>query len=362
MNTLETLARVRAAVNAIVDDAKAREVRASGAWDYNELPLRYVLDLSPASLTQIRLHTEIFTGEVLNHLLYAVRHEDPEAFAVGRGYAYAVHDLPEMFHLSEPAIPGLHDLGCRYRGRVINAELARYQMYLANFTRAGFFNPPERRGPGAERTVFFQMGPGYGAMEHHLLRLGGGKVVCVIVDLPLMLLFSACYLAINNPGVRMLIHDPADPRPITDAELDAYDVILTPHHRLDLLEPITRIDYAMNAYSLQEMSDAQISAYLDFIAPRLENFLFVEFHERPEHPRLRPALSQRFKLAPSPAFYDDYMKDSSFHDPISGYVHRCYCFGREAAFEAFRDVEIRQFMPDSRLRSIRNGEILPRRW
>lgn len=361
MSIVEELAQVRATVGAIVDDARERGIENGGAWDYVEKLLCYVLDLSPASLTQIRLHTEIFTGEFLNHLAFAIRHADPEKAAVDNGYAYATHGLPEAFHIGEPEIPGLHDLGYRYRGHVVNNEVSRYQMYVANFARAGFFDPPTA-GQQPGRTVFLQIGPGYGAMEHHLLRIAKGRVASIIVDLPLMLLFSSCYLTINNPGLRMLIHDPADPRPITDADLAAYDVIFVPHYRLDLLAPITRIDYAMNNYSLQEMSDQQITAYLDFIQPRLKQFFYVEFHERPEHPRLRLEFPKYFKMANGLEFHDEYMKTSTFHDPISGFIHRCYCFTDEARREAFRDVEIRQFMPDMAQRSIVNERILPRRW
>ena len=69
------------------------------------------------------------------------------------------------------------------------------------------------------------------------------KVAFIVVALPLMLLFTGCYIATNNPDAKIFIYDPDDPSThnITDQTLQEFALILLPNHQLKLLNNIESI-------------------------------------------------------------------------------------------------------------------------
>lgn len=365
----EEITRVRQAIGRILDDEERTETEhrhlVSANWRACRTVLRYLRDLSPENLSRVRLHTELFTGENLNHLVFDTNNQDPAAFARSSGYLFHTADLPDRLRIGEPpfagtipwapedrpAPPGFPH-GCTYEGRILNHDLVRVQGYVGNLARVGLFD-----APAGGRTVFFQMGAGYGAVEHHLLRLAPGRMTCIIVDLPLLLLVSAAYIVQNTPGIRVLIHEPDDPRPITDADVAAHDLILMPHYRLDLLEPVSRIDFAMNALSLQEMTPGAADAYLDFIAARLTGSLMMHFHEWPHRPGIAERLAARFAVYPTPAAYRAHYSRRPGRDGAAHGPHIHFCGRDEAALRPVRDAALRLKLGDGALAVLQDGVI-----
>jgi putative sugar O-methyltransferase len=285
------MSTLKAWVVAIQQEAQARGAVGGPIWQRFTNVASYLWDLSPDSLLRIRLHTEVFTGEFKTDLLGAMARIDGSNFARQSGYTYYTEDIPEEFWLSEPEVAGIGQLGPNFEGRIINGEIARYQGYISNFYLAGMFDT----GPG----VVLEIGAGYGAIGHHLLRLARGRTTYVIVDLPLGLLTVGAYILTNMPDARIAAYDPATPQFWTDESLREYDVVLVPHYRLDTLQGVRRIDWAVNTISMAEMEPETINGYLDFLAARLQNgFFFQNYEWREDGGSLRALLAARLEVVP----------------------------------------------------------------
>jgi hypothetical protein len=125
--------------------------------------------------------------------------------------------------------------------------------------------------------LFFEIGAGYGGLAHQLMRMSETDTAYVIVDLPELLFFSAVFLRLNNPTRRIYIYDPASFSPDQfDQIIASHDFILLPHYLLDRLPGFPTIDLAINMLSMQEMRDAQVRTYCDFLAHRLHGWFYSE--------------------------------------------------------------------------------------
>lgn len=290
--------------------------------------LDYVWGFGPENLAKLRLHTELFTGENLNALVFS-NCADPDATAEGHGYKFAVEDLPKRYWISEPEIPGVGRIGPVYKGHVINQDLCRYQGHIANFWRLGMFDHIEAN----EKTTVLEIGAGYGAIGYHLLRMFPGKVRYIAVDLPLMLLFSGCYNA-ANADVRVGVMDP-----------DA-DVVLVPPQGLADLD--LRFDFAINTLSLTEMTEAQQIAYLDIIRDRLGKWFY--YQNFPNGQRTHELLPERFLLTPRIDFVEKYMRRRrlAFHEV----QYNLICTTEDAIHRDLKRRKMRLLMPDGVRREI----------
>src|SRR4051812_20889662 len=115
----ELLQRVRTDVLRLVE---AKENKSNDSqWEKTLKFLDYILELSPARLKQIRLHTELLTGESLVALWHGT-FADPESAAEGLGYILGTENMPARWQIGEPpaswALCG--KLGVEYQGRIIN--------------------------------------------------------------------------------------------------------------------------------------------------------------------------------------------------------------------------------------------------
>jgi hypothetical protein len=68
---LDKLEVLRDTVRRIVVDSQRNNPYDLEKWESISRFLYYVLDLSPDSLSYVRLHTEIFNGEPVNKLLFS---------------------------------------------------------------------------------------------------------------------------------------------------------------------------------------------------------------------------------------------------------------------------------------------------
>ncbi len=304
--TANNISTIRARIQKMIDIDGHRIDRLAAPWVFGNEVLSYILDLSPESLKKIRLHTEFFTGEAVSQLLFTIPSADPARYAEAVRYKFYTGDLPEWLHIGEPPLPPPIAVGTNFKGRLVNPDLARVQAYLGNLARAGLFDDR-----GDQRTVFLEIGPGYGGIEHHLLTLMPNKVTCIMIDLPLMLVISSAYIATNNPGAKIYIYDPEDPRPVTSDDVAKYDVIMIPHYRLDLLTGIDKIDFAMNVCSFQEMELCEVRSYLEFIAERLTHTAMVHANEYPDGRTLNDLFAEYFTLHPSREAYSQLLPPGS---------------------------------------------------
>jgi hypothetical protein len=267
------------------------------------------------------LHTEVFTGEPLNQLIFSTPASDGDSYAETIGYKFFTENLAEDFHIGEPPLSGRLKVGTPYNGRLINQDLARYQMYVGWLATTGLLDVDDGR-----KRLFLEIGPGYGALPFHVSRLRPNGFTSIIVDLPIMLLVSAAYIATNRPNARIHIYDPVDPTPIDREKAEQYDFIFMPNYRMDLLSEITGIDIAFNSLSIQEMETKEANSYINFISERLKGLFFLHFNDFAKPPLLVERLRDRFRVYPDRDCYSDYLGPSktpttalfyaATHDPV----------------------------------------------
>lgn len=295
-----------------INDMEKQQTEHSSIWQSCVNVLDYMMDLSPKNLRNVRLHTEIFSGEFFNFTLFNASSQAPYDYAEGLGYIYATESLAEKYWISEPPIFGWdcanNVFGCNYHGRIVNPEIARYQLYIENFVSTGMLEKIEK---SPERSVVMEIGTGYGAIGFHLLKQTDRKVCYLVLDLPLMLLYTGCYIATHFPDAKVLTYDPANPahKNLDDAIID-YDVVLIPNHQLSVLKNLTRIDYAINTISMAEMTPKQVQDYVDFIKPRLKNYFYFQNYAWTEPTALEDFVGKHFHASPALNTYSKYIADT----------------------------------------------------
>ena len=188
-------------------------------------------------------------------------------------------------------------------------DLVRYQGYIRNLHQLGFIDSIESR-MSDNRFVFLEIGAGYGCLPYQLLSRYKNKMTAVIIDLPIMLLFSGVYLLANIPNLNLFIYDPENPEKIPDPK--DYDAVLLPNYRLDLMEKIKEIDLAFNSISFQEMSISQVRDYVSIIEDKLKGGFYYhgsmpvysyDDEKNIDVENVVSIIGDRFNLVPSKGFY-----------------------------------------------------------
>jgi hypothetical protein len=276
---------IKARVAAMIEEAgrATPEFRASRLWRDYLVYLNYVRELSDGELQYIRAHTSLITGAPWfswghQPVRFAASDAEREATPLIQLYRGLTNDVPETYWADEP-VPNeaTRLVGLPYRGRLISDDLARYQRAITNLYNAGLL----QRDPDGRRRVLFEIGGGYGGLAHQLGRMTQGSATYVIVDLPELLFFAAVFLRLNNPTRRVYLYDPADAATgRLDEIVAAHDFVLLPHYLLDRLSGFPPIDVAINTLSMQEMSEAQIRGYCDFLSRHLLGWFYSENFDR----------------------------------------------------------------------------------
>lgn len=350
------LIRVRDCVRRILT-LEADLLDVSLTWKNFTNILNYVLDLSPRNLRSIRIHTEIFTGEhCIDVLINIARHPDPAGYAEAIGYIAATEELPKKYWIEEPPLAhwGLRDgkpgmFGCLYGEHVINLELARYQTYIENFYSAGMFEFIEN-APSDYRTVVLEIGSGYGALGYHLLNITQRKICYIIVDLPLMLVYSGSYISTHLPDAKIFIYDPENPahKDLDDSIFDN-DVVIIPNHRLQLLNKLSRIDFAINNISMAEMTIEQVQGYIDFIKPRLTQFFYFQNYwwaNKDYKPPIQNFVGEQFLHAPDLNLYNNFIT-KFMGDPKDFYRYQTFFFTTsQPVHERLKKTKFKSSLPD----------------
>jgi len=274
---------IRHRVAGMIDEARTVDPSSpfyvSRFWSECLVYFNYVRELSDAELQYIRTHTSFITGAVWFHWAYqpvrlAGTDEEREAIPLIQLYRGLTAQLPEEFWADEP-VPNepTRRVGLPYRGRLISDDIVRYQRAITNLYNAGLL----RSARDGDRRSFFEIGAGYGGLAHQLRRMIDAGAAYVIVDLPEMLFWSAVFLRLNNPTRRIYLYDPASFEAAQlDQILESHDFVLLPHYLLERMTTFPTINVAINTLSMQEMLDAQVRAYCDFLTRHLRGWFYSE--------------------------------------------------------------------------------------
>ncbi len=273
---------IKSRVADMIDEARSvaptSAFRVSELWEESVIYLNYVRELSDAELRLIRIHTSLVTGVPWFYwghqpIRFASTDAEREATPMIQLYRGLTNGLPEAYWTDEPA-PNhpTRFVGLPYQGRLITDDVVRYQRAVTNLYNAGLLAAVAGR-----RRLFVEIGAGYGGLAHQLGRMIEGDAAYVIVDLPEMLFFSAVFLRLNNPERRIYVYDKASFAPEQlDHIIASHDIVLLPHYLLERLSSFPTIDVAINTLSMQEMPDAQVRAYCEFLARHLHGWFYNE--------------------------------------------------------------------------------------
>jgi SAM-dependent methyltransferase len=233
--------------------------KASKYWTHFCAKFDYVFGMDEESFAKLRLHTYHLTGD--NYQLYYFG--NPNAWIPIKDIEEVTRGLPPSCVLNEPE----GGIGHRYPdGRFLSGDVLRYQQVVTTLFRQGILRT---LWDGRDhRPQVLEIGTGYGGLAHHLSRVlaeGARGSTYFMVDLPETLVFAASYLTLLNPEKKIYLYDQKDfDSRLSSGGLAAYDFVLLPNYKLEALNRES-FDLCVNVASLQEMTDAQVETYLDFI-------------------------------------------------------------------------------------------------
>lgn len=296
----------------------------------------YLHELSPESLRNIRFHTGLING-VSWEYWHPYPKVNPVAEAERLGYARMLNGVPERYWVSEPPTPNIpRPIGVEYKGKIVNSNVTRFQNCVSILYHAGAMDFIEH---AQERQVVVEIGAGYGGLTHCLKAGFDENASCVIVDLPEMLLFSGVFLLVNNPDKSVWVYDQTEAVGfgLVDKILSS-DFVLMPNYEMHRLQELKEIALIINLQSFQEMTEEQVSQYLDVARNKLSFCLYsdnLDCHPYNEDlSSISKLLTERFEIFPS---QQEYAKLYSGLDPKSHHCYRKYvCQRRDVRRKALR--------------------------
>lgn len=232
---------------AMIDSSPGHE-EASPYWSEELAGLQYMFDAGPLIVAGLREHCHHLTG--IRAYEYRNHHARLRA-----GFANKLARLRELDD-SDLFVPESHALGgfgFDVDGDLVNLDTLKYYESILALGVAG-----ELPNRNADHTVL-EIGGGWGGLAYQYRTLFPGARY-VIIDLPQVLLFAGTYLRATFPGAKFV----AGIENVLSAE--EYDFALLPHFAVEELAKMPRFDLAMNTVSFQEMTSAQVRAYVHSLA------------------------------------------------------------------------------------------------
>ncbi len=241
----------------------------SAYWREELINFEYMLDASPFVIDRLRHHTYHVTGV--------------------RGYEYRTNRDVAMRRFTEKLqavrkrggdellvweAPDLGGFGFEADGHLFNIDTLKFYESLVALQEAAVLDELRK---SSERRIVWEIGGGWGGFAYQL------KTVCpnvtyVISDFPELFLYSATYLMTLFPGCTVrFFGDTASDRLFDDWQ--TVDFVFVPNYWLEELAP-PRVDLAVNMVSFQEMTAAQVGAYVQRAFDLKTPFLYSLNRER----------------------------------------------------------------------------------
>jgi len=224
----------------------------SAYWREELAGFEYLLDASPLVIEKLRHHTYHITG--LRPYEYR-SNQDRGRSRLAKKLA-ALQEVAGRTDLLVPEHPALGGFGHEIDGHRYNIDTLKFFEVLIAL-EAGAVLSEFREA--TERRLVWEIGAGWGGFPYQFKTLFP-NVTYVITDLPPVFLFSVTYLATMFPSARMrFLGDVPDDR-LFDGWQDL-DFIFVPSDFHDRATP-PRLDLTVNMVSFQEMTTAQVTAYV----------------------------------------------------------------------------------------------------
>jgi putative sugar O-methyltransferase len=229
--------------------------RPSEYWAEELSRFLYMFDASPLIIEQLRHHTHHLTGiQVYTYRTGADRKE-------GAKYLEKINALRALDErdLFVPEARDLGGFGHDVEGKLANIDTLKFYECMIAMDRGGALDALRET---RERQVAVEIGTGWGGLAYSFKRLFPNTCY-VLIDFPELFLFSATYLMTMFPDAKIAF--------ITDKSSDIegawadYDFIFVPNTLQQELRP-ERLDLAINTVSFQEMTSAQVRAYVALVA------------------------------------------------------------------------------------------------
>jgi len=301
---LKAVANIKARVSLMLKERQGLNEVDSGSTVPSEVwtgacsMFDYLLTMADESFSKIRLHTHFLTSD-----LYL-------PYAVGTGkeiqrarWEKATASLPDKYKIYEA--PG--GFGFDFDGAgLVSRDVIRYQITIAALYHQNALKLIE----SDSHKYILEIGSGYGGLAHHLMNLAG-PATYVMVDLPETFLFSAPYVALQNPGKSIYVYNESDFDEVLASGLSKFDFVFIPNYRLHDLEQL-KFELVLNLNSMQEMTTAQVEEYLNFVSKTCTGKFYScnldRLEQNEELSSLSELLSKKFKL--TEIFSEDKLKNS----------------------------------------------------
>jgi hypothetical protein len=232
--------------------AAAPEYRPSAYWEEELSTFEYMLDATPLVIEKLRHHTHCLTG------LRAYDYRSHKTRAKAR-FAEKLHELVKVgsADLLVPEWRPLGGFGFEIDGQLFNIDTLKFFEVLIALQKGSVLQ--EFRG-NAERRLVWEIGAGWGGFAYQFKTLCPNATF-VISDFPELFLYSATYLMTAFPGARVGFwgEEPIDRLLERWRDLD---FIFLPNTSLGEMA-LPRLDLTVNMVSFQEMTEAQVVAYVE---------------------------------------------------------------------------------------------------
>ena len=232
--------------------AAAPEYRPSAYWEEELSAFEYMLDASPLVIEKLRQHTHWITG--LRAYDYRSQKTRARAKFEEKLKALVAVGPPELL---VPEWTELGGFGFEIDGRRFNIDTLKFFEVLVALEKGAVLQ--EFRG-NTDRRLVWEIGAGWGGFPYHFKSLCP-NVTYVISDFPELFLFSATYLMTAFPSARVAFWGEEPTDRLFDKWRDL-DFIFMPNTSLAELRT-ERLDLTINMVSFQEMTDAQVGAYVE---------------------------------------------------------------------------------------------------
>jgi len=242
--------------------ASSPGVAPSTYWQYSARPSSYTRRMPPEEFSNIRLHTYFIDSSCcIPEVGFPPDHYQPSYDALRSG-------LPERYWIGAPQLCA--ESGHLIDGRLVNYKVVEWQRTVRNLWHNGELPRLEK----IQRPVILEIGAGYGGIANHFMNIYP-EAVYIIVDIPETLLFSASYLTLIHGQDRVHLLD--QETPVASDSLNGGSFLMVPDFRLPSIFSLN-FDLAINMFSFGEMTESQVTDYLEFLAPRTD----VLYSKNPE--------------------------------------------------------------------------------